>query len=115
MLVIENQEHFDKTVAFAKTAGFYDNPGGNYNTSLKSRLDYLEQYGKSDKTRVRLFPDGAPHSFYFVIEQKSGDGEWECLLNGGLLFHGPHDGLGSGAGPTFACTLVPTRGWSIHT
>jgi hypothetical protein len=36
-------------------------------------------------------------------------------LIGGLLFHGPHDGFGSGSGPTFAVSLSPTVGWSIHT
>lgn len=36
-------------------------------------------------------------------------------FNGGLLYHGSHDGFGSGKGPTFAVTLTPTHGWSIHT
>jgi|HubBroStandDraft_1064217.scaffolds.fasta_scaffold27331_2 hypothetical protein len=31
------------------------------------------------------------------------------------VFSSPHDGLGSGSGPTFACTLTPTIGWSTHT
>ncbi len=117
MLQIQDQAHFDEVLAFAKKAGLYEPSAGTDNTNgfLKNRLDYLEHYGKSDTTRVRLMPDGAPYSFYFVIEQKNAAGEWERLFNGGLLFHGPHDGLGSGSGPTFACTLTPTIGWSIHT
>jgi hypothetical protein len=117
MLIIQDQKHFDEVVAFAKKAGLYEPPAGNENTNafLKNRLDYLEHYGKSETTRVRLFPDGAPYCFYFVIETQNSAGEWERLFNGGLLFHSPHDGLGSGAGPTFACTLTPTTGWSIHT
>jgi hypothetical protein len=110
-------EVFDEVVAFAKKAGLYEPQAGieDKNGFLKSRLDYLENYGRSEKTRVQLLPDGAPYCFYFVIETRNSAGEWERLFNGGLLFHGPHDGLGSGAGPTFACTLTPTIGWSIHT
>lgn len=117
MLIIANQQHFDEVVAFAKKAGLYEPAADteNKNGFLKNRLDYLEHYGKSDTTCVRLMADGAPYSFYFVIERKSATGEWERLFNGGLLFHGAHDGLGSGSGPTFACTLTPTIDWSIHT
>ena len=118
MLVIENQKHFDEVVSFAKTVGLYEDPG-NKNSALANRLAYLEKYGGkdedgTDRVRVRLLRDPAPYSFTFLIEQKSGD-DWRPLFNGGLLFHGPHDGSGSGAGPTFAVTLEPTVGWSIHT
>ena len=118
MLVIEHQAHFDETVAFAKGAGLYE---ANDNThTLKSRLDYLAHYGGknadgSDKTRVRLFKDFAPYSFGFVIESKDENGAWKTWFHGGLLFHGAHDGHGSGAAPTLAVTLTPTIGWSIHT
>ena len=37
------------------------------------------------------------------------------IMNGGLIFHGKHDAFGSGSAPTFAVTLEPTDGWSIHT
>ena len=117
MLIIQDKNHFDEVVAFAKKAGLYEPPTDreNKNGFLKNRLDYLEHYGRSDTTRVRLLRDSAPYSFYFVIEIQNSAGEWERTFNGGLLFHGPHDGLGSGSGPTFACTLTPTLGWSIHT
>lgn len=38
-----------------------------------------------------------------------------CGYNGGILFHGKRDGFGSGSAPTFAVTLTPTSGYSIHT
>jgi hypothetical protein len=117
MLIIENSAHFDDVVAFAKKIDLYE---GESNASLKSRLEYLKNYGGkngdgSDRSRVRMSKDFAPYSFYFVIEQKDRDGEWRTLFNGGLLYHGPHDGHGSGAAPTFAVSLTPTTGWSIHT
>ena len=36
-------------------------------------------------------------------------------FNGGMIYHGPHDGFGNGSGPTFSVSLSPTNGWSIHT
>lgn len=118
MLVIENQPHFDEVVAFAKKVGLYEDTG-NKNSALQNRLAYLEKYGGKnergdDRMRVRLLRDTAPMSFFFVIEQRDGD-NWRPFMNGGLLYHGPHDENGSGTGPTFAVTLEPTIGWSIHT
>ena len=34
---------------------------------------------------------------------------------GGIIWHGPADGYGSGQGPAHAVTLEPTTGYSIHT
>lgn len=112
MLVIEDRAYFDEVVAFAKRAELYESEA---NGALKAKLDYLERYGRDpERTRVRLFRDSAPYSFGFVIEKKVGE-EWHHLFTGGLLFHGSHDGHGSGSGPTFALTITPTTGWSIHT
>ena len=36
-------------------------------------------------------------------------------VNGGIIYHGPRDGYGSGNGPTFSVTLEKTEGYSIHT
>lgn len=36
-------------------------------------------------------------------------------LYGGLIFHGPHDGFGSGGAPTFSVSLDNTAGWQLHT
>ena len=123
MLLIENEKYFHDTIAFAKQIGFYEPPPsrtGNGNHYLKNRLDYLNGYGGkntdgTDKTRVRLFKDFAPYSFGFVIESKSDSGDWSTWFHGGLLFHGSHDGNGSGAAPTFAVTLTPVVGWVVHT
>lgn len=118
MLIIEDQKYFDSVVAFAKKVGLYEE-SDETNDTLTGRLKYLENYGGknndgSDRMRVRLMRDGAPYSFYFVIEKKTETG-WDALFNGGLLYHGPHDGNGSGLAPTFAVTLTPTIGWSVHT
>lgn len=119
MLIIDNQKHFDDVVAFAEKIGRYDDDNVT-NNALSCRLKYLANYGGknddgSDKMRVRLAPDLAPYSFAFVIEARNNAGGWATLFHGGLLFHGPHDRNGSGAAPTFAVTLEPTDGWSIHT
>lgn len=116
MLVIEDREHYEAVVAFAKATGQYE---GENNAVLANRLRYLDRYGGksggTERIRVRLMPDRAPMSFYFLIERKKADGTWSALFNGGLLYHGPHDGNGNGSAPTFAVTLEPTWGWSIHT
>ena len=117
MLEIQDQKHFEEVVAHAKAIGLYE---GEKNDTLKNRLDNLAHYGGkrddgSDKTRVRLFKDPAPYSFGFVIEAKNAQGEWSTWFHGGLLFHGAHDGNGSGSAPTLAVTLSPVTGWSIHT
>jgi hypothetical protein len=36
-------------------------------------------------------------------------------FNGGLIYHGRHDGGGDGGAPTFSVNLTPQYGWSIHT
>lgn len=38
-----------------------------------------------------------------------------CGYNGGIIFHGSHDGYGSGSAPTFSVCINPTDGYSIHT
>ena len=115
MLIHRDPQYFEEVVAFAKKVGLYEEKNIDDNSSLKSRLDYLDHYGGDDKTRVRLGRDFAPYSFSFVIERKNAAGEWCHLFEGGLLFHGAHDGRGNGSAPTFAVTLTPTTGWSIHT
>lgn len=83
-------------------------------TQLQEQLDYLANYSARE-TRCLLFTDFAPHSFQFTMEVKNGEGEWEHWFFGGLIFHGPHDGHGSGSAPTYSVTLTPTTGWSVHT
>ena len=40
---------------------------------------------------------------------------YKYWMNGGLIYHGKHDGFGSGNAPTFSVCLTPTNGWSVHT
>lgn len=111
-LTIADQPYFDAVVAFAKQAGMYE---GEQPGSLKQRLDWLERFVKEPaKVQVRLYRDFAPYSFGFTVEHYA-CGVWKAGLVGGLIFHGAHDGLGSGSAPSYSTTLTPTSGWSIHT
>lgn len=83
-----------------------------------SRLKYTEENINKRRTEQNLPPvnteiyfDYSPFSFYFVrISGPNRDFDG----NGGIIFHGQHDGFGSGAYLTSVC-LTPTKGWSIHT
>ena len=59
----------------------------------------------ADWSEATLFSDFAPLSLTFS----------SSFLHGGLIFHGPVDGYGSGSAPTFSVTLSKTHGWSLHT
>jgi len=61
---------------------------------------------------VFLYSDFAPQSLYFV---KKRNGEY--CSNGGMIFHGHHDGGGNGSAPTFSVCLDPSTKsqWRIHT
>lgn len=114
------RRHLRDVIKFAREVGKYGNK--NDPGDLKRNLEYLRNYAGKGNTLCLLKPDGAPMSFTFVMFKKveRGDvvtphGEFKYWFNGGLLFHGRHDGFGSGSGPTFAVTLNPTDGWSIHT
>lgn len=82
---------------------------------LEERLTYLERYAAPRPTRCTLRPDFAPYSFALAMEVRGKDGEWHLMFEGGLLYHGPHDGHGSGLYPTLSVTTTPTLGWSLHT
>ena len=86
---------------------------------LEKQLTFLGNYANhqgSCEHRTVLYKDFAPLSFGFNIETKQADGTWKFWFNGGLIFHGKHDGYGSGQGPAFAVTLTACDDdWSIHT
>ena len=106
MLITDDiTEYLAEVKKFAKKIGMLD--------QLKGRLDYLANYSDQE-SRCRLFKDFAPHSFAFLMEHKK-DGEWKPWYNGGLIFHGEHDGHGDGGTPTFSVCVTKTTGWSIHT
>lgn len=86
--------------------------------NLRDKLLYLHKYAcwteddKLDltKTKCRLMTDFAPWSFAFAMSKENR--HW---FPGGLIFHGSHDGFGSGSAPTLSVCVTPTDGWSIHT
>lgn len=55
--------------------------------------------------KALLYKDFAPLSFMW-----SAGG-----ITGGLIYHGPHDGFGSGSAPTYSVCVDKVSGWSIHT
>ncbi len=71
----------------------------------------LEEYIAKGYT-VTLYSDFAPLSMEFSNMEND-----KLILCGGFIFHGPHDGYGSGAAPTFSVSLSTDKkaGWSIHT
>lgn len=105
MLVDRTNGKLDDIKAFAAETG--------REAQLQQKLDYLANYSQQE-TRCLLFHDFAPHSLFFQMQHKK-DGDWEHWFSGGLIFHGSHDGYGSGAAPTFSTCLTPTDGWRVHT
>jgi hypothetical protein len=73
-----------------------------------ARFETFSQCG----CEVKLYSDFAPLSLYFEIIRDE-----KFVLNGGFIFHGPHDGFGNGGAPTFSVCIDPEKvtGWSIHT
>lgn len=101
-MIIYNKDSFKKVVAQAKSMG---------NTSLADCLKRIRLYEKNSGCTYTIYDDHAPLSFYFVGMR----GE-QMSMNGGIIFHGPHDGYGSGSAPTFSiCIDKAEIGWRIHT
>ena len=107
-LKIECEEHLQKAREFAAKIGKTE--------SLEKNIKLLDEWGKefSFPMRCRLMSDFAPHSFYWILEREK-SGVWEFYMNGGLIYHGPHDNGGDGGEPTLSVSLQPHHGWSIHT
>ena len=78
--------------------------------SLIKCLQSLKKVGNNHEVRHIIFQDFAPYSFYFIREKNN-----IPISNGGIIFHGKHDGFGSGSAPTFSVSLTKTNGWQIHT
>ncbi len=116
-------KYIKETIQFAKKIGLYNFTKRAEGTTemvgvgdLRRNLNYLRWYADHEhlgRTRCEIYPD-SPYGFGFTMHRKV-DGDWKYWFNGGCLFHGSHDGFGSGSGPTFAVTLTPTNGWAIHT
>ena len=104
MLSIKDQEYFDAVKEFAEKIGKKD--------QLQQQLDYLANYGGEGATECVLFRDFAPYSFSFVMHKLPNK---EFKFNGGVIFHGKHDGGGNGSFPTLSVCLEEADGWEIHT
>lgn len=82
---------------------------------LKDKLEYLGTYGNRN-TRCKLSKDFAPYSFSFLMEiQKPKEKGWSPYFNGGLIYHGEHDGGGDGGRPSYSVNLEKKHGWTVHT
>ena len=77
---------------------------------FESQLAHLTDY-LPEGWIVELYSDFAPYSFFWTQSTPTGQGG----LIGGLIYHGLHDGGGSGGAPIFSVNLIPINGWSIHT
>jgi hypothetical protein len=93
----------DEIKAFATTHGLTE--------SFEKTFARLERHSQNGFD-VNLYSDFAPLSLYFEITRDE-----QFVLNGGVIFHGSHDGYGNGGTPTFSVSLEAERkaGWSIHT
>ncbi len=101
-LSVKCQEHLDAVLLFA--AATHQRP------QLEEQLDRLIDC-LPDGWSVELYSDFAPYSFAWT----EFDPTHRRCLNGGLIYHGSHDGGGNGGAPSFSVCLTPTSGWSIHT
>ena len=103
MLIIKDQAHYDKVMDFAESAGLVK--------ELVAQLEWLTKYSYCGlRTRVDLYSDFAPNSFYWTMEAEKKDGTWGRVMNGGLIWHA------SGQYPDLTVSLESNPGnWSIHT
>jgi len=103
MIIDKTIGRLDEIKTFAKENNLLEN--------FNNTFSRLKTYSAKGYT-VNLYSDFAPHSLYFEITLNE-----KFILNGGFIFHGPHDGFGSGIAPTFSVCIDPDNkpGWSIHT
>lgn len=108
-LLVQDLAYLREVQTFARSIG--------RQRELGERLRFLGRlcdFDRSGKTKTVLRKDGAPMSFGFVVIRQNAAGMVMTLLDGALVYHDAHDSFGSGAYPALAVTLMPTRGWSIH-
>ena len=81
------------------------------NDTLAKCLRSFREREKRTDVVYNIYHDFAPLSFYFVCMR----GE-NVDYNGGIIFHGPHDGFGNGNAPTYSVSMSGNNiGWQIHT
>jgi hypothetical protein len=83
------------------------------NDTLQQCIARLKQVDDNMETETSIYNDYVPRSFYFLRKDKND----RTSGNGGIIFHGPHDGYGSGAPPTFSVSINDSKKtrWEIHT
>ena len=98
--------NLDKELEFAKTI-----PTDSL-TNMLQRLDVMKN--NQPNSEVTIMNDYAPHSFYFECTNLI---TGNLRLNGGIIFHGPHDNGGNGSAPTFSVSMTPDSNphWEMHT
>ncbi len=103
MITDNSNGRIDEIKTFAKENNMLEN--------FNNTFSRLESYSNKGYT-VTLYSDFAPLSMEFSIIDNG-----KHILNGGFIFHGPHDGFGNGGAPTFSVSLSADKevGWSIHT
>jgi hypothetical protein len=79
--------------------------------SLSRSLTQLRNIAKNFNGHVQFYTDFAPLSFTWAVL----DSKDTRVLDGGMIYHGPHDGFGDGSAPTFSVSLDPSHGWQLHT
>jgi hypothetical protein len=102
-LIVKCPEHLAAVREFADRTG--------QRAHFESRLSDLYRYISAEGYIIMLYEDFAPYSFYWEEIGPNG----KRSMNGGLIFHGQHDGGGNGSAPTFSVNLTPMSGWAIHT
>lgn len=110
-MTIRDVEHHKATLAYAESLG------AEALAQLKDKLNYLETF-RDNTCHVELYKDFAPHSYGFTLfgPEKEREGR-EVWIQGGLIYHGPHDGGGSGGAPSFSVSLSGDTAprWEVHT
>jgi hypothetical protein len=94
----------EKELEYAKSIG---------NDTLQKCIDRIKQNDWYFDAESSISNDFAPRSFYFQRIDKYD----KQLGNGGIIFHGPDDGFGSGSAPSFSISIDDSKEirWEIHT
>ena len=103
MIIDKSTGRLDQIRSFDKENNLLE----NFNHTF-SRLESYADKG----FEVTLYSDFALLSLEFSITDNH-----KLILYGGFIYHGSHDGYGSGGAPTFSVNIDPDNksGWSIHT
>lgn len=82
---------------------------GKVQETFWDAMRFLEGVCRNRGGQVVLAHDFAPLSFFFYFEGGN------TRMNGGVIFHGQHDGGGDGGAPTFSVNVTEADSWEIHT